>query len=305
MVETTGAAAVHLILTGALGAPAQNQRALLQALIGAGDRYAWLRAWDPGGSDGVAINVDPATGAIVDTGIVGNYTLHASGSRAVGSAWDVWAVISCSNGTPASLAIQLGLADSEDLSDGIFDTYAGNAGTNPLGILWAGMRYVIGATGPGPIIETAGAAVTKNAEIITRPVGAYSLPGTWEWVIRTDDTVPTNKRIFAWYDASSDAVIELYLTVDGYVYQHANNGAGDTVGQSVAVAVNNGALHRVRASFSTNNCGLWVDGTVARDVSCAMPAVADLYVYAEGSGEGGNCLDGEIHEAKFTPGVWA
>jgi hypothetical protein len=182
------------------------------------------------------------------------------------------------------------------------ESYAGNDAAVAFSVV--GGSVVIGAAPYyGPPIVTAGAAATKNAEIITRPVGAYSLPGTWEFVIRTDDTVPTNKRIFAWYDASSDAVIELYLTADGYVYQAVNNGAGATVGQSVAVAVNDGALHRVRASFSTNNCGLWVDGTVVRDVSCAMPAVADLDVYAVGSGEGGNCLDGEIHEAKFTPGV--
>lgn len=295
-VETNGGT-YHLTHRNVFASPAQNQRVLAQVLLAAGDRYATLRAWQATG-EGAAINVNPTTGSIVLEVDVAPFTVHDSGIRAVDDGWLAWFVYSCSDAVPAAQGVQIALANSESLSATTYDEYSGDATAYPLGVLWCGAQLVVGATGPGPLTETTTAAVTKSAEVISYPVADLGIPGSVELHARTWDTVPTDKRLWAWYDASADAAIELYLDSAAHVHLRVHDGTSENADIEVATAINTGAWFPIAASWEHNYARLRVGSTDAIDTSCALPALADLDVCIVGGGEGtgGQCFDGHIRE---------
>ena len=291
IVETTGAGKLPMLYRAAGPAPAQNQKFLVAALAKFGDRYCTLRV------DDAAINVDLESGVIVDTGQTANHTLHAYGIVPIAATtWLLWMVASDATVTPVAPTIVVHCADSAELSNGTYDIYTGDAGAHPLGVLFADAAVIIGATGPGPIIPTTTAAVTKVAEVIAWPVADYGIPGSVELHVRTRDTVPTDKRIWSWYDADGDAAIELFPDSAGHVHLRVHNGTGEVADIEVATAVNTGAWFPVRAAWEHNYVRLRVGSTDAIDTSCTMPALAALDASRLGASKAGQQFDGDIAE---------
>lgn len=175
-------------------------------------------------------------------------------------------------------------------------TFAGDGSTVSMTI--TNVQVEVGSCA-GPIIPTTTAAVTKSAEVISLAVADFGIPGSVELHARTWDTVPTNKVLWSWDDADGDSAIGISLDASGQPVLTVNNGAGNTVSMASSVAINDGAWHRIVAAWSTDNCALSVDGTLARDVSCAMPALADLDASYLGSfGAAGYQFDGHIRELR-------
>ncbi len=161
--------------------------------------------------------------------------------------------------------------------------------------IW-GVQQEDGFVYSGPTIPTAGAAVTKAAEVVAWPVADFGIPGSVECHFRTRDTVPTDKRIWSWYDADGDGAIELFLDADGHVHLRVHNGTGEVADIEVATAVNTGAWFPVRASWETNYVRLQVGDSHAIDTSCTMPALAALDASRLGASKAGQYLDGDIAE---------
>lgn len=281
---------------------AQNQKCLVQALVKKGDRrYINLRCdFSIGGAVGVLLDAD--TGTIVDTGADATSTLHASGAIEVATgAYLLWLVCSDSAADPGTAYAFISMADGAAMSENSYDSYAGAAASYPLGMLFAGACIAV-ATGPIPIIETAAAAVTKNAEVLSLPITDCAIPGSV--LIRTrpwSQFAPADRRLWSWYDADGDGAIELHTDSDGHVHLLINNGAGTTVDAEVTTAINDGSAHEIRAGWATDNCRIIVDGTAATDTSCAMPTASALDVSKLGASKTGQYFEGEFSHAKAWP----
>jgi hypothetical protein len=146
----------------------------------------------------------------------------------------------------------------------------------------------------GPPIPVGSA--TKAAEVVAWPVANYGIPGSVECHVRTRDTVPTDKRIWSWYDADGDGAIELFLDSAGHIHLRVHDGTSENADIEVTTAVNDGVWRRVVASWEHNYVRLRVGDTDAIDTSCALPALADLDASRVGASESGQQLDGDIAE---------
>jgi hypothetical protein len=308
--ETTHTQAHQSLILGAaadsgIAVPA-GQYASMVLLVspGAGGAASRLMAGlrlTTGGATAAGVVFDKATGSIVRTFDNDNDASYPEFSDAIvesigGGAWLVRVI---AKNDSAAERIYYGDIAGEDPADPWDGTgtsiYAGNADAVLCSI--SDVTVVVGALPYyGPPIYSESAPTTKAAEVISWPVADFGIPGSVECHVRTYDTVPTDKRIWSWYDADGDGAIELFMDSAGHIHLRVHDGTSENADIEVTTAANDGAWRRVVASWEHNYVRLRVGNTDAIDTNCALPALASLDTSRIGASKAGQYLDGDVAE---------